>query len=303
MPHRPVDERQEHRLDRQIAPRLVERRRPQQHAAGAHAALEHRRRAGVEPRQHLRVRRRRRRCGSRRPGPTRSRRCAARGTARTPDGRTRARRRARRRRACGPPGCRSTPAAASTSLRPARRAAPAATNSPPPCSTNRASRAPSAAGTGDVVEHDDRAALQVGVGAAPPAARGDVSNSRRVANRQRPRQVETGAAPPRSTTVTRTRLGRRDHEVEGVVRRPARRRDSVTVPRMLRLLTVTGSNVTDVEPPPGSSGTGLLTGWMPLDLQRERACRSPACPRGWSRPPSRPRAPGSRTSSAPATRR
>ena len=61
MPRRAMHEWQEHRLQRKIAPRQVERRRPQQHAARADAPFEKRRRTGVEPRQHLRVGRRRHR--------------------------------------------------------------------------------------------------------------------------------------------------------------------------------------------------------------------------------------------------
>ena len=53
---RAVDERQEQRADRQVGPGLIQRGGPHQHPPGAHPALHHRRRPGIEPGQHLRAR-------------------------------------------------------------------------------------------------------------------------------------------------------------------------------------------------------------------------------------------------------
>ena len=59
MPRHLMHERQIDRLERQIVPEQIERRRPQQDSAATHRFSEHRRRAIVEAGEHLRVLRRR----------------------------------------------------------------------------------------------------------------------------------------------------------------------------------------------------------------------------------------------------
>ena len=186
---------------RQIAPRHVERRRPEQHAAAADAPLEHRRRAGIEPRQHLRILRRRHvaiavdRHGREVAAARRAERLEHRmAVLERADAR-------RRRRASDRPGCRSCAGSRSTSCG-QRRARPGGDEQPaalldelrePPRQRRRS--------------RPRRSAPRPRCAAGPrrdsaSGWRDDRLESRRLADRQRARQIQAASALPRSTIVS-----------------------------------------------------------------------------------------------------
>ncbi len=216
MAHRLVDERQEDGLQREVAPGQVERRRPEQHAAvarrGARAAPARppsNRASTCAPvdRLHGAV--------AVEPRRPRSRRCAARGTARTPGARTRA-----RRHVPTSPRVRSTgwsSAAGSTSASCGHVArGPSATSSPPPLSTNRARRRPSAAGTVTSLSTTTDARRRSSSDTRLRLARRRLE-ARRVADGERTIEEQAGARASPVHQDDAQRLGRRDDEMERVV--------------------------------------------------------------------------------------
>ena len=128
------------------------------------------------------------------------------------------------------------------------------------------SRRASAGADDDVVQHDRRAAAQIVIRQRLGLAR-DRLESRRLADRPARAPDTDRSAVPRSTTVTRTgSVG----EMTKLNVLSAASASSATASRcafMLRAPTVTGSNVTDAEPP-GSSCTGLVAVLDAVDLER-----------------------------------
>ena len=130
-------------------------------------------------------------------------------------------------------------------LRPGR-ARPERDEQPAALLDERASRRPSAAGTTTSFSTTTDARRRSSSDTAS-GCRTRRLEARRIADRQRARQIQRRApVPPRSTTITRTGCAGETTKLKTLsaasASSPAR-----TVPRMLAAPTVTGSNVTDAE--------------------------------------------------------
>ena len=218
-----MNERQVDRLERRSFHEEVERRGPQQHAAASHPRSISAGRAVVEPRQRLRALGAAPRCDSCRNGPRKSRRCAARGTAR----RRMSVFETRRARAAAPRDRSTVPTgvAGSRSAALAGQVArePATTSRPPPFSTNRFSRCRGRVGeTGVVEDHDrerpSRSSAQV---VACRGCRPRTAARRRWRARARDTARRRARARALRPAMHAHRSRRRQHEVEALSRASA----------------------------------------------------------------------------------
>ena len=216
MPRHLVNERQEHRLERQIVPEQIERRRPQQHAAAAELPFDQRRRAVVEARQHLRVLGRRHGAiavearGRKIAAARRAERLEHRMAVREPAERAGGAARCDRRRPAAVAGSRSA------ALPGHDACAPVTTSRPPPFSTKRFSRAAVASGGLTSLRMITRVRLSAS-SLSPSIARERHVEARALADRERAREIERRVARAARHERHVHRPRRRQHEMKRVV--------------------------------------------------------------------------------------